>query len=75
MNGFNENSDNRYDSDGNIWPFFYAIAGESQSVDEALMENDDSNSSFYISSACSHNTTLTNDNEVAVDQPNNTHGK
>ena len=34
MNGMNENSDSRYDSDGKIGPY-YAIAGKSPSLDES----------------------------------------
>ena len=75
MNGVHENSDNGYDSDGNIGPFFDAIAGESPSLDEALMDNDDPNSNISIPPDRSHNNTSTNNNEVAVDQPNNTNGR
>ena len=75
INGVDENSDNGYDSDGNIGPFFDAIAGESPSLDEALMDNDDPNSNISIPPDRSHNNTSTNNNEVAVDQPNNTNGR
>ena len=75
INGVHEKSDNGYDSDGNIGPFFDAIAGESPSLDEALMDNDDPNSNISIPPDRSHNNTSTNNNEVAVNQPNNTNGR
>ena len=75
INDVHENSDNGYDSDGNIGPFFDAIAGKSPSLDEALMDNDDPNSNMSIPPDRSHNNTSTNNIEVTVDHPNNTNGR
>ena len=52
-----------------ILNIFNAIAGTYPSPDEVLMDNDDLVSNIYIPP------TSTNNNEVDVDQPNNTNGK
>ena len=69
MTGMNEISDSGYDSGGNIGHIFDAIAVEYPSLDKALMDNDDPTSNISVSP------TSTNNNEVDVDQPNNTNGK
>ena len=69
MTGMNEFSDSGYDSDGNIGHIFDAIAGEYPSLDKALVDNDDPTSNISI------HPTSTNNNEVDVNQSNNTNGK
>ena len=49
MSNLHENLGNRYDSDGNIAPFFDTIASESLSLNEVLIGNDDPNSNISIS--------------------------
>ena len=69
MTGMNEISDSGYDSGGNIGHIFDAIAVEYPSLDKALVDNDDPTSNICIPP------TSTNNNEVDMDQPNNTNGK
>mmetsp|Transcript_65882 Transcript_65882/g.77411 ORF Transcript_65882/g.77411 Transcript_65882/m.77411 type:complete len:202 (-) Transcript_65882:1869-2474(-) len=66
-----ETSDNEHDSDGNIGPFFYAIVGESQLFDKALMDNEVGDPNISILPVCSKNTISTNDSKHDAGDLNN----